>query len=51
MYGAGPRQGNLSLKMQFEVGNIDQTCTLIAFMVYDSVLYIDNNRNVITDFT
>ena len=49
-HGTSPRQGNLSLKMQFEVGKIDQPCTLIAYMVYDNQLYIDNNRNIITDF-
>ncbi len=44
------RSGNLSLKMNFNVKAVDQTCMIIVYMVYDSNLYIDNNRNVTLDF-
>lgn len=51
VHGTNPRQGNLSMKLQFEVGKMNQTCTLIAYMVYDNQIYIDNNRNIVTDFS
>lgn len=44
------QQGNLSLKLQANQGGIDQPTTLIVYLVYDSVLYIDNHRNIVKDF-
>ena len=44
------RHGNLSLKMQFGIGAIDKACTVVAYMVYDNRLYIDHNRNILTDY-
>lgn len=45
------QQGTLSLKMQFEPKSIDQACTLLIYMLYDNYIYIDNNRNVVKDFS
>ena len=50
-YNAPLKQANLSLKMQFNTDGINQTCTVIVYMVFDNTIYIDHHRNVLTDFT
>ena len=49
-HAATTKSGNLSLKMNFDVGGVDQSCMVVVYMVYDNNIYIDNNRNVLLDF-
>ena len=49
-HAATTKTGNLSLKMNFNVGGVNESCMVIVYMVYDNNIYIDNNRNVLLDF-
>ena len=50
-HGMPSQHGELSLKMIFETNSIDQPCTIVVYLVYDNCIYIDQHRNVITDFS
>lgn len=50
-HSAPSKVGNLSLKMTFDSDGIDETSTVVIYMVYDNAIYIDNHRNVIADFS
>ena len=49
-HAATTKSGNLSLKMNFDVGGVDQSCMVVVYLVYDNNIYIDNNRNILLDF-